>query len=100
MVAEGPGHRRDTLAVYEESGLADVLTEDRIPFHDLNYMTGYELPNAGRQSSMRTLTFPALFQGSGLDCVCGEDEDSPLGRSHAFDEEFVRRDAGHLLWLA
>ena len=62
MVAEGPGHRRDTLAVYEESGLADVLMEDHIRFHDLNYITGYELPNAGRQSSMRTLTFPALFQ--------------------------------------
>ena len=62
MVAEGPGHRRDTLAVYEESGLADVLTEDRIQFHDLNYITGYELPNAGRQSSMRTLAFPALFK--------------------------------------
>jgi uncharacterized protein (DUF362 family) len=62
MVAEGPGHRRDTLAVYEESGLADVLTEDRIRFHDLNYITGYELPNAGGQTSMRTLTFPALFQ--------------------------------------
>jgi uncharacterized protein (DUF362 family) len=62
MVAEGPGHRRDTLAVYEESGLADVLTEDGIRFHDLNYITGYELPNAGRQSSMKTLTFPALFQ--------------------------------------
>lgn len=61
MVAEGPGHRRDTLAVYEESGLADVLTEDHIPFHDLNYITGYELPNAGRQSVMKTLTFPALF---------------------------------------
>lgn len=62
MVAEGPGHRRDTLAVYEESGLADVLTEDRIPFHDINYITGYELPNAGRQSTMKTLTFPGLFQ--------------------------------------
>jgi uncharacterized protein (DUF362 family) len=62
MVAEGPGHRRDTLAVYEESGLADVLTEDRIKFHDLNYITGFELPNAGRQSTMKTLTFPALFQ--------------------------------------
>lgn len=62
MVAEGPGHRRDTLAVYEESGMADVLTEDRIRFHDLNYITGYQLPNAGRQSSMRTLTFPTLFQ--------------------------------------
>ena len=62
VVAEGPGHRRDTLAVFEESGLADVLTEDRIPFHDLNYLTGYELPNAGRQSRLKTLTFPALFQ--------------------------------------
>jgi len=62
MVAEGPGHRRDTLAVYEESGLADVLTEDRIPFHDLNYITGYDLANTGRQTSMRTLTFPALFK--------------------------------------
>ena len=62
MVAEGPGHRRDTLAVYEESGLADVLLEDRIPFHDLNYITGYDLPNTGRQTSMRTLTFPALFK--------------------------------------
>lgn len=62
VVAEGPGHRRDTLAVYEESGLADVLTEDRIRFHDLNYITGYELPNAGRQSLMRSLTFPGLFK--------------------------------------
>lgn len=62
MVAEGPGHRRDTLAVYEESGLAEVLTEDRITFHDLNYLTGYEMRNAGRQTSLRTLTFPALFK--------------------------------------
>jgi uncharacterized protein (DUF362 family) len=61
-VAEGPGHRRDSLAVYEESGLADVLTEDHIQFHDLNYMTGYELSNAGRQSSLRTLTFPEVFK--------------------------------------
>ncbi len=62
MVAEGPGHRRDTLAVYEESGLADVLTEDRIRFHDLNYITGYTIQNLGGQSSLRTLTFPSLFQ--------------------------------------
>lgn len=62
MVAEGPGHRRDTLAVYEESGLADVLTEDRISFQDINYITGYTVQNLGRQSSLRTLTFPALFK--------------------------------------
>lgn len=62
MVAEGPGHRRDTLAVYEESGLADVLTEDHIQFHDLNYITGFDLPNAGGQTQLKTLTFPGLFQ--------------------------------------
>jgi uncharacterized protein (DUF362 family) len=62
MVAEGPGHRRDTLAVYEESGLADVLTEDHVAFYDLNYIAGYDMPNAGRQSRMKTLTFPALFK--------------------------------------
>lgn len=62
MVAEGPGHRRDTLAVYEESGMADVLTEDRIPFYDLNYMTGYSVPNVGQQAKLKTLTFPALFK--------------------------------------
>jgi uncharacterized protein (DUF362 family) len=61
-VAEGPGHRRDSLAIYEESGLADVLTEDRIRFHDLNYMTGYQLPNAGGQSRLKTFTFPELFR--------------------------------------
>jgi uncharacterized protein (DUF362 family) len=62
MVGEGPAHRRDSLAIYEESGLADVLTEDHIQFHDINYMTGYELANVGRQTSMRSLTFPVLFQ--------------------------------------
>ena len=62
MVAEGPGHRRDTLAVYEESGLADVLTEDGIPFHDVNYVTGETVPNLGRQSKLKTLTFPMLFK--------------------------------------
>lgn len=62
LVAEGPGHRRDTLDVLEESGLADVLYEDRISFTDLNYGTGYTVSNIGRQSKLKTLTFPGLFQ--------------------------------------
>lgn len=62
MVGEGPGHRRDSLAVYEESGLAEVLTEDRIVFHDLNYWTGYTVKNQGGESQMTTLTFPKLFE--------------------------------------
>jgi uncharacterized protein (DUF362 family) len=62
MVAEGPGHRRDTLDVLEESGLADVLWEDRIKFHDLNYLTGYTVKNTGGMTRLSTLTFPGIFQ--------------------------------------
>ena len=35
IVAEGAGHRRDAFLVLEESGLADVLYEDKKPFVDL-----------------------------------------------------------------
>ncbi|WP_342347943.1 DUF362 domain-containing protein [uncultured Nitrospira sp.] len=62
VVAEGPGHRHDTLLVLEESGLADVLYEDRIPFEDLNTMEGVVRPNLGGQTSLATLTFPRVIQ--------------------------------------
>ncbi|MDT3778651.1 DUF362 domain-containing protein [Nitrospira sp. MA-1] len=62
VVAEGPGHRHDTLLVLEESGLADVLYEDRIPFQDLNTMEGVIRPNLGGQTTMATMTFPRVIQ--------------------------------------
>ena len=62
LVAEGPGHRRDTLQVLEESGLADVLAEDHIPFENLNDATGYTVSNKGGQTTLETLTFPSIFQ--------------------------------------
>lgn len=62
LVAEGPGHIRDTLLVLEESGLAEVLVEDRLPFIDLNYEAGYQVANAARFSPLKTLTFPATLK--------------------------------------
>ncbi len=62
LVAEGPGHCRDTIRVVEESGLSEVLSEDRIPFIDLNYQDGYDLPNAGRFSRLTSLTFPVTLR--------------------------------------
>ena len=62
MVGEGPGHRRDAYQILEESGLADVLYEDRIPFANLNELGGYSLPNVGQQTDLKSLTFPSLFQ--------------------------------------
>lgn len=62
LVAEGPGHRRDSLLVLEESGLAEVLHEDAIPFVNLNEAEGYQVVNAGGQTKLSTLTFPTIFQ--------------------------------------
>ena len=62
VVAEGPGHIHDTLLVLEESGLAEVLREDRIPFVDLNYESGFSQINAGGFSRLQTLTFSATLK--------------------------------------
>lgn len=61
-MAEGSGHYRDTHLVLEESGMSDVLHEDRIPFKDLNSADWFITPNRGRRTSLPTLTFPALLQ--------------------------------------
>ncbi|MBI4642324.1 MAG: DUF362 domain-containing protein [Deltaproteobacteria bacterium] len=58
LVAEGVGHRRDSLLVLEESGLAEVLLEDRIPFVDLNYDTVFTVANNHGATRLATLTFP------------------------------------------
>jgi uncharacterized protein (DUF362 family) len=66
LVGEGPGHRMDTLLVLEESGLSDVLHEDRIPFHDFNSVSLWTLPNRGRLTSLATLSFPAILRSVDL----------------------------------
>ena len=62
IVAEGPGHCRDSILILEESGLADVLYEDRIPFVDLNYDDSYTVPNVSNVSPLTTLTFPTALR--------------------------------------
>jgi uncharacterized protein (DUF362 family) len=60
-VAEGQGHVRDSLLVLEESGLADVLYEDRIPFVDLNNDSFFETQNLGNISRLGELVFPTTL---------------------------------------
>jgi len=62
MVGEGQGHVRDSYYVLEESGLADVLYEDRIPFIDLNNDSLFTLPNNGRYSRLKELSFPQTLR--------------------------------------
>ena len=59
VVAEGAGHRRDSLMVLEESGLASVLYEDRIPFTDLNNGPAVEVKNRGGVSELGKLVLPS-----------------------------------------
>lgn len=58
IVAEGAGHRRDSFLVLEESGLADVLYEDKIPFINLNNGPVVKVKNLGRVSKLGDLFLP------------------------------------------
>jgi uncharacterized protein (DUF362 family) len=58
VVAEGAGHRRDSLLVLEESGLADVLYENKIPFIDLNTGPVMKVKNLGKRSKLGDLILP------------------------------------------
>ena len=62
VVAEGPGHCRDSLRLLDESGLGDVLRERRVSFVDLNMDDVYGVPNAGRKSRLKALSFPVSMK--------------------------------------
>jgi uncharacterized protein (DUF362 family) len=62
IVAEGPGHYRDTHLVLEESKMIDVLWEDRIPFVDLNNDQWVSTPNRGGNTKLESLILPATLQ--------------------------------------
>ena len=62
LVAEGPGHSRDSFLVLEESGLQNVLHAVQIPFVDLNYVSGYTVKNSGRRTRLTTLTLPVTLR--------------------------------------
>ena len=58
VVGEGAGHRRDAYLVLEESGLAEVLAEDRLAFYDLNSGPVARRPNTSGFSKLGDLWLP------------------------------------------
>lgn len=58
VVAEAAGHRRDALLLLEESGLADILFEDRLHFLDLNNSEITRVKNLGKTSKIKNFFFP------------------------------------------
>ena len=62
IVGEGPGHSRDSIRVIEEVGLVDVLSEDQVPFVDLNCDDIYTISNAGKRSPLKTISLPITLR--------------------------------------
>jgi uncharacterized protein (DUF362 family) len=58
LVGEGPGHQRDTSLVLLESGFADLLRQQRIPFVDLNREELVETPLLAHYTGMKSLWLP------------------------------------------
>jgi uncharacterized protein (DUF362 family) len=66
IVAEAAGHMRDSILVLEESGLAEVLAEDRIPFVDLNESSVVKVNNLGKLSKLEHFYFPEEILNSDI----------------------------------
>lgn len=62
LIGEGPGHVTDTLMVVEETGLADILYEDRLRFVDLNYDDLFNLTNRTGFNAQGHLIFPKTLK--------------------------------------
>ncbi len=58
FVAEGQGHCRDTAFVLEQSGLEQVLDDDRIDFVDLNYDDVFSASNRLGYTKLSKLYLP------------------------------------------
>lgn len=61
MVAEGPGHRRDTEAVVVASGLQDALDDADLEFVDLNAAAVVRVPLRTRYTGLGELWVPRVL---------------------------------------
>ncbi len=62
LVAEGPGHCRDSQLVLEQSGLGAILDESNLSFVDLNYDEVDFVPNRLGLTSLKDLALPRTLK--------------------------------------
>jgi uncharacterized protein (DUF362 family) len=61
IVAEGPGHCRDTFMILEEPGFVNIFKDNRIAFVDLNYDEWFTVPNSGGATKLKSFVLPATL---------------------------------------
>lgn len=64
VVAEGQGHRRDSVLVLDESGTERMLREARLDFVDLNHDDVGSVGNAGGWTTLEQLHLPKTVLGA------------------------------------
>jgi uncharacterized protein (DUF362 family) len=63
---EGPGHRRDVPYLVEETGFAEALRDDRVPFVDLNHDEVRWVTLASNLTKLGELALPETVLGADL----------------------------------
>jgi len=66
VVAEGPGHCRDTEVMLEQSGLEYAISCERSEFMDLNLDDSRRVPLAANHTGLGELAFPETILGASL----------------------------------
>lgn len=66
VVAEGQGHRRDSMLVLEESGMRAALVESKLPFVDLNHDEVESVANTGRWTTLERLFLPKTLRSADI----------------------------------
>jgi len=66
VVAEGPGHQRDTELLVEESGLWEALKSEQTPFVDLNHDSIRPVRLSANYTQLNRLFFPVTILGADL----------------------------------
>ncbi len=66
IVAEGPGHQRDTELLLEESGLGEVLRSEKAKFVDLNLDSIHPVTLTTNYTRLGRMFFPAAVLGADL----------------------------------
>ena len=66
VVAEGPGHRRDTEAVAYEAGLLDALDDAGVDFVDLNEASVVRTPLDTRYTDLGELWVPTILRDADI----------------------------------
>ncbi len=66
IVADGPGHQRDTEMLLELSGLDEVLKSEKAKFVDLNLDNIYRVPTTTQFTTMQELWLPETILNADL----------------------------------